>query len=222
MRGQCVKGELAMDENLTVSFSARHIVVPLVGVALCLTFMPKPTAAGSSALVEQLVARAVSVSGSERAGRVEIYIEQWSSESELARVREALRHADTVALTALLQQHRQRVGVVLMPGIQGHGARARTRTRHNVLFARAVDTPAGRQVIAIADEHLGVGEPPLESRKSVSEFNLIDIRFGPDGTGVGKVVSAADVAFSPATGLLEAKDYARHPARLLDVRVQKP
>jgi len=46
----------------------------------------------------------------------------------------------------------------------------------------------------------------------------MDIRFGPDGTGVGKIAAADDVVYNPETGLLELKDYAAKPARLVHVR----
>ena len=211
-----------MADKLSLRLTFQRVAAPAVGAALCMALMPNANAAPNASLAEQLVAQAVSVSGSERAGRIEIYIEQWSSDAELDRLREPLQHADADRLLSLLHSHRRRVGVVLTPGVQGHGARARTQTRHNLLFARAVQTAAGRQVIAIADEHLGVGELPLDARKWTPEFNLIDIRFSADGTGVGKVVSAADVAFSPKTGMLEAKDFGKHPARLVDVRTEKP
>jgi hypothetical protein len=211
-----------MTNNPATAMIFQRIVAPLVVAAVCMTLMPSARAAPTVSLVEQFAAQAVSVSGSERAGRIDIYIEQWSSDPELERLREPLQRGDIVKLLSLLQQHRRRVGVILMPGVQLHGGRSRTRTPRNLLFARAVTTPAGRQVIAIADEHLGLGEPPLEARKSRSEFNLLDIRFGPDGNGIGKVVSAESVAFNPRTGMLEVKDYTTHPARLVDVRTEKP
>jgi hypothetical protein len=114
------------------------------------------------------------------------------------------------------------VGVVLMPGVQAHGERVRTRTPKNLLFAREIVTPAGRQVIAVSDEHLGLGETALDARKEIQELNLLDIRFGPDGQGVGKVGGANDVVYSPVTKVLEVKNYAIQPPRLIDVRSEKP
>jgi hypothetical protein len=77
-------------------------------------------------------------------------------------------------------------------------------------------------VILASDEHLALGETRLEARKEIYEFNLMDIRFGPDGTGVAKVAGAGDVAFNPATKALEVKNYATQPVRLVDVRFEKP
>jgi hypothetical protein len=183
---------------------------------------PRPGVAGRGALLEQFLAKAVSVSSSESAGPVEIYIERWSTDEELESLREAIMHGDAGRLLPQLQQQKRRAGVVLMPGVGAHGARVRTRTPKNLLFANEIDTPTGRRVIVASDEHLGLGEPRLDARKEVREFNLMDIRFGPDGTGVGKVAAASEVEFNPASKVLELKNYAMQPARLVDVRSEKP
>jgi hypothetical protein len=109
-----------------------------------------------------------------------------------------------------------------MPGVQAHGERVRARTPKNLKFAREIVTPAGRQVILASDERLGLGESRLEARKEIYEFSLLDIRFGPDGTGVGKVAAAADVVYNPRTKTLELKDYGARPARLVDVKSANP
>jgi len=200
-----------------------RLLGPIVGLSICMSLIPGVHAARpATTLAEQFAARAVSVAGEESAGRVDVLIEQWSTDAEVTRLHDALQKGDTAALITLLHQQKRRVGVVLMPGIQAHGARARTRTPKNLLFARQITTPAGRQIIAVADEHLGLGEPALEARKPVQEFNLLEIRIGADGTGIGKVLSASDVAFNAKSGVLEAKDFAAHPARLVDVRADKP
>ena len=125
-------------------------------------------------------------------------------------------------IRSLQMKQRQRVGVVLMPGVQAHGDRVRTRTPRNLLLARQVVTPVGRQIILASDEHIGLGEKPLDARRSIPEFNVIDIRLGSDGTGVGKIVAAPDVAYSPATGTFEARNYGTQPARLIGVRSEQP
>jgi hypothetical protein len=204
------------------SMNFRPILAPLLGAAICFTLSPRPGAAGRGALLEQFLAKAVSVSSSESAGPVEIYIERWSTDEELESLREAIMHGDAGTLLPVLQQQKRRAGVVLMPGVGAHGARARTRTPKNLLFARAIETPTGRRVIVASAVHLGLGEPRLDARKEVSEFNLMDIRFGPDGTGVAKVAAADDVGFNPATKVFEVKNYATQPARLVDVRSEKP
>ena len=218
-----------MTKNSTVS-EYHRIISPLVGLALCMALMPSIKGADHATtaqspfttnIAEQFTGEQLSVSDSERAGRIQIIIAKWSSDDEVKRLSEPLQQADGETLLAMLHDRHPRIGVVLMPGVQAHGVRARTPTPRNILFARDVTTPTGRQIIVIADEHLGLGEAPLEARKQVPEFNLLDIRLGPDGTGVGKVASAANIAFNPKTGMVEVKDFSTRPARLIDVRAEK-
>jgi hypothetical protein len=67
-----------------------------------------------------------------------------------------------------------------------------------------------------------LGESRLEARKEVYEFSLMDIRFGPDGTGIGKVAAAGDVVYNAKTKTLELKDYDTKPARIVNVRSAIP
>ena len=214
--------------NTSTTPDYHRIISPLVGLALCMALMPgikgadHTTAAQGTNIAETFTGEQLSVSGSERAGRVQIIIAKWSSDDEVKRLSEPLRNADGESLLAMLHDQHPRIGVVLMPGVQAHGIRSRTPTPRNILFARDIKTSSGRQIIVIADEHLGLGEPPLEARKSTPEFNVLDIRFGPDGKGVGKVVAAADITYNAKSGVVEVKDFSTRPARLIDVLAQTP
>jgi hypothetical protein len=223
-----MKGEQVMTNTSTVS-EYHRIISPLVGLALCMALMPSirgaahSTAAPSTTnIAEQFSGESLTVPDGERNGPVDIIISKWSSDADVALMRESLQNADADGMLAVLYDQHPTIGVVLMPGVGVRGARARTRTPRSLLFARDVKTATGRQVIAIVGEHLGLGESRLEARKSTLEFNLIDIRFGPDGKGVGKVVTAEDIAYSPKTGLVEVKDFNARPARLVDVHAEKP
>jgi len=184
--------------------SLRRILTPLFGAAICLAAMPHTGAVQRSAILEQFVerfvARATSASGAEDAGRIDIYIQRWSTDNELDSLRGTVTEGAPDKLLPVLQNLQRRAGVILMPGVQGLGARSRTRTPRN----------------------LRLGESRRDGRRSFEEFTLMDIRFGPDGTGVGKLATAADVAYSPATKILEVKNYATQPVRLIDVRSEKP
>jgi len=98
----------------------------------------------------------------------------------------------------------------------------RTRTPKNVLFAREVVTKAGRQLVFATDQHIGVGEPRIYARAELQEFNLLDIRIGPDGKGIGKLAVATDVAYNKQTNTFELANYGKQPVRLIDVRAEKP
>jgi len=210
-----------MKSDATTPVSVQQILPPLLGAILSIALLFEGRAAGHSEFVMQLTARAVDVSSSENAGRIDILIQRWSTDEELQQVREAAPRQNQLELLSLLHHTQRRLGVILMPGVQAHGARARLRTPRNLLFARQVMTPSGRRIIAASDEHLGLGEPAVDARRSVPEFNLVDIRFGPGGSGVGKIAATADVTFNREAGLLEVKDYRQSPVRLVDVREEQ-
>jgi hypothetical protein len=194
----------------------------LVGAVSCLAMTTHLAAAGWTDFPAQFVARAISVSGPEDAGRIDIYVERWSTDEELDTLLGTLKERGPGELLAVLERQRRRAGVLLMPGVQAHGERVRTRTPRNFKFAREIITPAGRQVILASDQRLGLGESRLDARKEIYEFSLMDIRFGPDGTGVGKVAAAGDVVYNRETKILELKDYDTKPVRLIHVKSAKP
>jgi len=189
----------------------------LVGAVAGLAMMSHVGAARRTDFPGRFVARAISVSGAEDTGRIDIYVERWSTDDELDKLLKTLKEGKRDKLLTVLEREPYRAGVLLMPGVQAHGDRARTRTPKNLKFAREIITPAGRQVILASAEHLGLGESRLDARKERYEFSLMDIRFGPDGTGVGKVAAAGDVVYNPKTKMLELRNYDTKPARLVKV-----
>jgi hypothetical protein len=197
----------------------RRTLAPLVGAAMCVAFMPSPDLTRTTPILEHYVAHAIDVDGGGKTP-INIYIERWSSDEDMDRLRTALPSGNAADLLAALGRQPRRAGVILMPGVQGHGARVRTRTPKNILLARSVNTPSGRRVVLASAEHLGFGEPAMQARESFAEFNLIEIRFARDGTGVGKVASVPDVAIG-APKLVEVKNFQSRPATLVDVRLEK-
>ena len=202
--------------------SVRPILAIAVAAAVCLAVSP-PDAAGTAAAIEHFVARAPSESDPATPGsHIEIMIERWSTDEERDNLRETLLQRGPDALLAALQKVLRRpVGVVVIPGIPGAGARVRTRQARNVLFARDVETPKGRQVIIATDQYLAFGEP-TKTWPSDYTFTLLDIRFGPDGKGVGKLAPPGKVVYNKETKLIELENYAAQPVRLAEVRAEKP
>src|SRR3954462_13972060 len=196
-------------------------IATLVAAVSCLATTSDVGAAGRTEFAARFVAKAISVSGPEEAGHIEIYVERWSTDEALDKLLGMHTKGKPGDLLTVLEEQRVRAGVVLMPGVQGHGERVRMRTPKNLQFAREIVTPAGRQLILASDERLGLGETQLEARKEIYEFSLMDIRFGPDGTGVAKVAAAGDVVYNPETKILELKDYATMPVRLVNVKSAK-
>jgi hypothetical protein len=198
------------------------IIRVLVGAVVGLAMTSNVDAARRTEFAARFVARAISVSSPEDVGPIDIYVERWSTDDELDELLKTLKEGKRGKLLGVLEREPLRAGVLLMPGVQAHGDRARTRTPKNLKFAREIITPAGRQVILASDERLGLGESRLEARKEIYEFSLMDIRFGPDGTGVGKVAAARDVVFNPKTKTLELRNYDTKPVRLVNVKSANP
>jgi hypothetical protein len=205
----------------------RPILAPVLGLALCFTFSPRPGATGAAAttgkdaLVAHYVGRAVSITDDKDVGRIDIYIERWSPDSDQEKLLGAVRGgADKLLPT--LETVQQRFGVLTMPGVQASGPRVRSPRPRNLQYARQIETSAGRQIVVAADRHVGLGEYARWGVSADPDFTLIDIRFGPNGPGVGKAVPAGKVAYNEKTKIIEAKDFGNEPVRLRDVRMEEP
>ena len=197
----------------------RRSVFACLFAAVCFVVSPRPGAAQSSPVIARFLGTAVSKTDEKTAaGRIEIVVERWSTDEEGESLRGALSDKGPAAMLAALERTMRRVGVVQVPGMQASGARARDRRARNLKFAREFKTATGRQIILAADQRLGLGESPRNFQSSDPEFTLIDIRLGPDGTGVGKVVPASTVTYNKETRTFEVENYASQPVRLSDVR----
>jgi hypothetical protein len=216
----------------------RPILAPLFGAALCFAVSALPGAAVRDPTLARFLARAVSVDDAKDAGPIEIRIRQWSTDEDVETLRAAIADRRSGKPLPVFRQTRPEAGILLMPGVQVLGGRVLQRKALQFQFARLIETPAGRQVIVATDQHFGFGEPPVPTRVVVqltdprqdldattagtpapdSEFTLLDIRFGPDGNGVGKIASQTKVAYNQAKNILEIENYANEPVRLMEVK----
>jgi hypothetical protein len=200
----------------------RPILAPVLGLALCFTFSLRPGATTRDAAVAaHYVARAVSATDNMDLGRIDIYIERWSADGDQDRLLAAVRGGADKLLPAL-ETLKLRVGVLTMPGVQASGPRVRSPRPRNLQYTRQIDTPAGRQIVIAANQHVGLGEYERWGASEDREFTLVDIRIGKDGTGIGKAASASGVAYNEKTKILEVKDFSKAPVRLRDVRLEQP
>lgn len=201
-------------DRLTV----RSILALSLIVTAYLAASPRPQAASTGAVSERFVAKAPSDTDPAGSSYIEIVIQQWSTDEERDDLRATLLERGPDALLSTIQKVLKRpAGVVVIPGIPGAGARARTRQARNVLFARDLQTPKGRQVIIVTDQNLAFGEPTKDWPTDY-QFTLLDLRFGPDGTGTGKLAPPAKVVYNKDTKMIELDDYGAQPVRLIGVR----
>jgi hypothetical protein len=219
--------------------SLRPILAPVVGAAICFA-VTQSSAALKDPTIAHFAARAVSVSDTADMGPVEIRITRWSTDEDLQDLRAALNDKSPSSMTLpAFRRARPEAGILLMPGIQGLGDRSRERWALTFQFARQIDTPSGRQVVIATDHHFRFGEPPvkhldygatiehpetgtLADLAPDPEFTLLDIRFGPDGKGVGKMAPAAKVAYNAAKKTFEIDNFTAQPVRLSAVKSTKP
>src|SRR5438094_7130112 len=203
------------------SLSIRPILAPMLGVVICLLVSPPPGAALRTGPLERFGARGLSGADGKDHGPIDILVDHWSTDAEFDALQHTFIDHGAEKLLPVLHRLHERAGVVLLPGVQSLGERVRQPTPKNLLFARERVTKAGRQLIFIADQHVGFGEPAIYARGELQEFNLLDIRIGPDGKGVGKVAGADKVTYNKQSKMFEVEDYGKAPARIVDVHVEK-
>jgi hypothetical protein len=199
--------------------SLRSVVACAAVAAVTLVVNAHPRAAQRVPPIERFEAIASDTTGPTptRAGRIEIAIEKWSTVADEENVRKAIA-GGADALLSSLKNMSTAVGLVISPGVQGTGTRARDRRRQPVLFARDIKTPKGRRVILATDEQLEFSGGTRErARPTKNEFTFVDIRFDADGKGVGKMGSASDVTYNKATKTIELANYDKAAADLVDV-----
>jgi hypothetical protein len=221
--------------------SIRPVLAAAVVAALCFATAPRPVAAPKTTPFERLLAKALDPSDkSVHPANIDIVIERWSTDEESDSLLDTLMNSgadtlDKMAATLQTLQHTHlRAGIMELPGFQGLGARASSRRSRIVQFARDIATPSGRQVIVALDHPVtidqpvatifGTPKPPqlgfdglMVIKPESREFQLIDIRFGPDGTGIGKVATAGMLTYNTATRTIELANFGMQPVRLTDV-----
>lgn len=194
-------------------------ITACVVVLGCLAVNVRHGVAQKNPPIARFTGMAVDASGpkTENVGRIEIALERWSSDANASKLETAIAGGPAAMLMAI-KTVGQAAGILMSPGVQGSGARARLRRNHAVLFAREATTPAGRRLVLATDEHLGFAEPGRDRvRSEHNEFTLVDIRFGSDGKGVGKIGQAAQVGYNRQAGMFELRDFDTLPVSLVDV-----
>jgi hypothetical protein len=188
-------------------------VIVVAGLAAALLLAPplKLRATVHAAdVIERFTASAVNMSGVGRsgAGVIEIGIERWSTEAERDRLLNTLMEKGQDKLLDQLQDL-PRVGYIRTPNSLGW----------DLHYARSVKRDDGsRQVVIATDRPMSFWEAANKPRSSEYPFTLIDIRFDPDGKGVGKLAVASKITANKKTGTIEIENFGIEPVRLTEVR----
>ena len=141
--------------------------------------------------------------------QVTLRIDRWSTDEDLAKLKDAVvEKGDDALLSAL--QHTKPVGTLSTNGGLGW----------DIHYAQRVALPGGGWKIAFAtDRPMGFGERVNGSRSRDYEYLLGEIRVGADGKGEGKLVPRASVMYDTENGTLTIENYDTMPVRLSNVRV---
>ena len=161
---------------------------------------------------ERYSATAVNMgSGPSVAGHVFVNIERWSSAREREKLVTAFRTRGQAQLLQALENS-PKVGFIRLPNTLALDLR----------YAFASPLPdGGRRVLLATDRPIGFEEEASGSRRLEYPFTLIEIRFDPQGVGVGKMSLYARIALSSDKQSIELENYGTEPVRLTDVRLEK-
>jgi hypothetical protein len=225
----------------------RPVLAPLAGAILCVTLMPRPDLAGNEATAAQFVARALSPADGKDAGPIEIVIRRWSSDADVENLRKSLGGSPSLPMFTRAAPEAAVVLVpgVQSLGARVRERRAlpvefarEIATPAGRQIVIATDQHLGFGEL-LPSRRIGIGsDRRLGSRKAYlrsagddvppavvtntegpqPEFTLLDIRIGPDGKGVGKTATAANVVYNHDKKIFEIKNYDAAPVRLSEVR----
>lgn len=193
--------------NETNRRAARALVI---GAAiLCVA----PAVRAKNKEILRLRAWAVNLNNSNaRTSSIDIVIERWSTEEEIARLRGILIEEGGEKLLPALQKIKPRCGFV----------RGANTLGWDIYFARETALPGGgRKIVVATDRPVAMWEARNSTRSMDYQFSLAEIRIGADGKGEGKAIPSAQLSFNKETNTLEIENYGREPVRLSQVTVQK-
>jgi hypothetical protein len=146
-----------------------------------------------------------------RSGMLDIVVERWSTDADVARLEAVLREKGSDELLSALQDIEPRAGYIRSPG----------RLGWDVHFAREEALPGGgRRIIVATDRPMSFWELWNRPRSADYEFTVAEIRLGPDGKGEGELVPAAKITWNQDRHTFEVENFSYSPVRLTDVRVE--
>ncbi len=142
---------------------------------------------------------------------LDIEIFRLSTDEERKHWVELLAEKGSDKMISDMRDEKSRVGTIRLPGT----------VAYNVKYARAFDTPEGRQIVLATDRPLALGELSMNSRTLDYGLTLIEFTMPPDGkAGEGNIVVGAQLEIDK-DGKLIIENASFQPLRFGDVKQKK-
>ena len=187
---------------------ALALSVPFLAAGPALAENPRP--------IEEIHARAVSL-GTARSSPIDVTIERWSTEAEREMLLTTLEDSGREKMADALLRVRPRAGFIHAPSWP-----AEVLGDLDLLYAREDPTPdGGRRVVLATSRHVTFQKAGNGTRSTQYEVTVIEIRFGKDGRGEGKMVPGAKVSWDTKAKTLEIGNYSELPTDLVGVTARK-
>ena len=189
-----------------------------IGTALSLALaaalalpMTASTALAKDEAILRLRAFAIDMNRS-RTGTIDIVIERWSTDEEVASLRGVLIEKGGDNLLPALQKIKPRCGL--------------TRTSNSLgwdlYFARETPMADGtRKIVVATDRPMSFWEVRNAGRSTDYEFSLAEIRLPAEGKGQGKAIPMAKLSFNKEKNTLEIENYEQQPVKLNEITIVK-
>jgi hypothetical protein len=147
--------------------------------------------------------------GQGRSGDVEIAIERWSTDGEVALLRKAFREGSVGSLAGVLRALSPRAGYV----------RTQYGGASDLQYARELPVTDGGRRIVLATGRAGAPADGSNPRADVHEFLVVEVRLDKDGKGEGRTAGAERLRYNKETAALELDRYGTEPVWIRNLHV---
>ena len=168
-------------------------------------------AAAGPVLPERITARLVDTQGAvsgRTATQFTLQVDSLSSDEEVLELATVLKHGGQEALRKALWNIESK-GFVRIGAALGY----------QVAVIRYVETDQGRIIRVVTDRPIQFAEVWQSSRSRGYPFGYLEIFLGPDGTGEGQMIAAAEARFT-AEGRVELVSLGTRPFKIMKAKAE--